>query len=148
MNSSSTYPYSFIKVKKTIEHIDALYELLKKRVHNISHNSLPTYNDHKNFVKNSPYRVWYLIKVHDGYIGSLYLLNDNCVGIFVDPNYDHAIEYAISWALMSHKPLPEIKSIRSSNFHINVSPSNDRLKKAIQNIGGTKIQTTFSLTIR
>ncbi len=148
MNSSPTDVYSFIKVKKTIEHIDALYDLLKKRVHNISHDSLPTYNEHKIFVENNPYRVWYLIKDYEGYIGSLYILNDNCIGIFVDPSSDQAIEYSISWALMNHKPLPGIKSIRSHNFHINVAPGNVKLKTAIQNIGGTKIQTTFSLTIR
>lgn len=148
MNSSLTYAYSFIKVKKNIEHIDALYELLKKRIYNISHSTLPAYNEHKNFVENNPYRVWYLIKDNNGYIGSLYLLNDNCIGIFVDPKYEQATEYAISWLLMKHKPLPGIKSIRSPNFHINVAPGNNSLKTAIQNIGGTKIQITFSFALK
>ena len=51
-----------IKVKRTVEDATLLFEILKKRTHTISHKSLPTFQEHKKFVLNHPYRVWFIVK--------------------------------------------------------------------------------------
>ena len=71
----------FESVKGTLKQIDALYDLLKKREHNISHQSLPTFEEHEIFVKSFPYKKWYLVTSQDGYIGSCYLDYNNSIGL-------------------------------------------------------------------
>ena len=71
-----------IKVENNkINHIRLLYILLSKRKYNISHKKLPSYREHKKFVINSPYRVWYLIKNVNRFIGSTYISKENNIGI-------------------------------------------------------------------
>ena len=88
MNNSQISP-KLIPVKKIDAHIDALYVILKNRKFNISSNSLPSFNEHKLFVINNPYRAWYLIEVDNSFVGSMYLMKDNCIGVYVvDQNED------------------------------------------------------------
>ena len=61
--------------------IHFLYKLLLSRKFNISHRKSPSIEDHRAFVLNHPYRNWYLIKFESDYIGTLYLSNENIIGI-------------------------------------------------------------------
>lgn len=135
---------SLVRVKPINEHMTVLYELLKNRKYNISNLKIPNYNEHKSFVINNPYRFWYLIGVGNVFIGTIYILKDNCIGIYVDNN-KKVIEKIIKWVLKNKKPLPAIKSIRASNFHINLSPDNKILAKMLKNMGAIPIQITYSL---
>ena len=54
-----------VRIKKIDTHIKVLYELLKKRKHNISNTSLPSFASHIKFVNNHTYRAWYLVKLDD-----------------------------------------------------------------------------------
>ena len=133
----------FVPVEKIDMHINALYKILKNRKFNISNNSLPSFSEHKLFVINNPYRAWYLIEVDNLFVGSMYLLNNNCIGLYVIDQDESIIKQTIEWVLKNKKPLPEIKSVRVSNFHINLPPNNRIFTKIIKSMGATSIQSTF-----
>ena len=76
------------KVRANYNHTKILYETLKKRKKNykISHKNLPTFKKHQDFVKNNPYRVWFLVFENKECIGTLYLSKMNEVGVFLIKN--------------------------------------------------------------
>ena len=123
----------------------ALYELLKNRKFNISNQNLPTFTEHRLFVLNNPYRAWYLIEVNKLFVGTMYLLKDNCIGIQVEEKNKYVIEKTIEWVLRNKKPLPGIKSVRASGFHINIAPNNKIFSSILRKMGATPIQLTYSL---
>jgi len=145
MNGVELSTISFEKVLGSTFQIDILYNLLKKRSHNISHILMPTKDEHVSFVLSHPYRVWYLIKDDDEYIGSVYVLRNNCVGVSIVNDDPLVFTEVIRFILDHHRPLKEIKSIRPSYFYINVSPSNEKIKLQLDLLGAKKIQITYSL---
>jgi hypothetical protein len=136
---------SFEKVRTTDKHVDALYALLKWRKHTISHRKMPSRQAHRKFIANHPYRVWYLVKAGDEYVGSIYLLDNNCIGVNIAGADAWLIPDAIEYVLTRHKPLPAVKSVRAADFHVNLAPSNRELKSALKKMGATLLQTTYSL---
>lgn len=138
-----------IKVNENLDyHIRILYILLSKRKYNISHLELPSYSAHKRFVVNSPYRVWYLIKKHEEFIGSLYITNDNIISINAENIDIDDYEIILKSALSNHDPLEPIKSVRNGNFLINVNPSNEILIKFVKKMGMEHIQSSFLIKPR
>lgn len=123
--------------------INVLFQLLKKRKHNISNKSLPTINSHIEFVKNHPYRAWYLIKLDDIYVGSTYVMKNNCIGISLIDDVS-IFPQVIKLISKKHKPLKEIKSVRPSNFYINIAPNNIDIESQLINLGAIKIQLSYS----
>ena len=123
--------------------INVLFQLLKKRKHNISNTSLPTINSHIEFVKNHPYRAWYLIKSDDIYVGSTYVMKNNCIGISLIDDVS-IFPQVIKLISKKHKPLKEIKSVRPSNFYINIAPNNIDIESQLINLGAIKIQLSYS----
>ena len=81
MKTTSASTLVLERITGTKAQIFNLYELLKKREKTISHKILPSFKEHTHFVRNHPYRIWYLIKSKNQFIGSVYLLNNNCLGI-------------------------------------------------------------------
>ena len=124
--------------------IKVLYQLLKNRKYNISNTSLPTINSHCKFVKNHPYRAWYLIKSNENYIGSTYVMESNCIGISLATDFSN-FPKIVELILKKHKPLKEIKSVRPSNFYINIAPNNKIISSVLRKMGATPIQITYSL---
>jgi hypothetical protein len=124
--------------------IEILFHLLYQRKHNISNTSLPTINSHIKFVKNHPYRSWYLIKSNGNYIGTTYVMDNNCIGIslILDVSNFPKIVEIIS---KKHKPLKEIKSVRPSNFYINIAPKDKKIESQLNKLGAKKIQSTYTL---
>ena len=135
----------FINVKCVESHILTLYNLLLNRRYNISNVSPPTLEDHRTFVLNYPYRAWYLIKIHNKFVGTIYLTDNNCIGVNIDTENYMLIVKSLEWILKKYKPLPEIKSIRTLNFHINTAPTNQILIEALKYINANLIQYTFIL---
>ena len=72
------------KIIPTSDQINLLYLQLKTRSHNISHKDLPSFEKHKNFVKNNPYRAWFVIRHETKYVGNIYIQFDNSVGLNLD----------------------------------------------------------------
>jgi len=133
------------KVTVTDDQIRALYDILIKRTHNISATTSPSIEEHIKFVQNHPYRIWYLVKVNSDYIGSAYLMENNCVGINLIRNYD-LFPNIVKTILKKHKPLKEIKSVRPPYFYINIAPDNEEVETQLMKLQAQKIQSTFILT--
>ena len=136
----------FIKVKSSDEHLSFLYDRLKNRVHSISHKRLPDFEEHKSFVENHPYRYWFLVKIRGKFLGSIYLQNDNSVGIDIENQHYNKYLSSILKSIKSKiKPLPEVKSVRPNFFFVNVSTKNKDLILALEKIGGKEVQKSFAL---
>ena len=70
----------------TIDDAKFLFDLLKQRegIVNISHKSLPTWEEHVEFIKNNTYQSWEIIWVDNARIGDIYLTDRDEIGIFLD----------------------------------------------------------------
>ena len=73
----------------TIDDAKFLFDLLKQRegIVNISHKSLPTWEEHVEFIKNNTYQSWDIIWVDDVRIGNIYLTDRDEIGIFLDKKF-------------------------------------------------------------
>ena len=138
---------SLIRVKKNEEHIRTLYKILEKRSINISHRSLPSYADHKRFVLAHPYRFWYLISENNNFIGNTYILRSNSVGITLLNEIERVTPVIITEIMKRHKPLSEIKSVRTATFDFNASPNNVDYISALKKMGAKLTQVTFSFEV-
>ena len=64
-----------------------LYEILKLRKFNISHDKLPEFDEHNKFVLGNLYRVWKFIDNGSQTIGTFYITCENVVSIsLIVPN--------------------------------------------------------------
>ena len=138
--------FIFEPVSTTDKHISALYQLLENRKKTISHSGMPKYSTHDKFVKNHPYRSWYLVKDAEHYIGSFYITTQNTIGINVFEENTRAVTLNIvSFVCNNYKPLPPIPSIRGERFAINVPPRNTLLTEALEEIGAQILQVTYTI---
>ena len=130
----------------TTEQIKILYDQLKSRLHNISHKKIPPLEDHELFVKNNPYRAWYIVKDNDCIIGNVYLQFDNSIGLNCQDDISE-IQIKIILNLICSKvsPLEAKASVRYGNFFINVASSNKSLQRKLSSIGLEETQRTYIL---
>mgnify|MGYP006081975727 FL=1 len=73
----------------TIDDAKFLFDLLKQRqgIVNISHKSLPTWEEHIEYIKNNTYQSWDIIWVDNVRIGNIYLTDRDEIGIFLDKEF-------------------------------------------------------------
>lgn len=142
---------SYIEIEKDIHcelaseknHFDKLYEMLKTRKHNISHNEMPDYEEHLKFCKNNPYRYWFIIFKNNSPIGTFYITNDNCVGLNLIKDDIKIYQAILNYIIIHMKPLPPVPSVVPKNFYCNISPSNKTLIKAAKSLGGHTTQISI-----
>lgn len=135
----------FELIEPNLVQIAILYELLLNKKNSISHEETPSYLEHAEFVKNHPYRIWYLVYKDNDPIGSIYLTQDNSVGLSFFEIDKELITHVIKKIITLHDPLPPLKSLRSKYFHLNVSTCNYRLISIFKDIGFPEIQCTFAI---
>ena len=133
------------KIIGTDVQIETLFDLLNRRVHNISNKVYPQLAEHIEFVRNHPYRVWYLVKINVNCIGAAYIMKNNCIGINLISDI-HLFPTLVKLILKTHKPLKEIKSVRPSYFYINIASDNIEIEDQLAKINAPKIQSTFILS--
>ena len=134
----------FKRVRGSDEDIHALYQLLQLRENNISHVAMPSLAEHYRFVKNHPYRFWYLVKKKKTPIGSIYFHFDNSIGVSIPRQSSSVIATALRRAVFLHRPLRAKKSVRSDQFYINSSPENHQLRRALRLIGWKLLQVSYA----
>ena len=125
------------------EHVELLYNLLINRKFGISHREKISFFTHKTFVKNNPYRKWFLIFKEKEFIGSYYCTYQNTVGINMKDEDFNLYKQIIPKITSTIKPLKEIPSIRNKRLTINVPINNKVLREALIDKGMNEIQTTF-----
>lgn len=127
------------RIVPSTEQIAILFDLLKNRKFSISHNSMPTSDEHDSFVRNHPYRGWWLIydaRDNSNVVGSVYVSVDNSVGINVDmEKIAFSAEYFTEILKEHIQPLPPEPSKRFGDFFYNVSPKNKDLINWLSNCG-------------
>ena len=124
------------EVSKNENSIKVLYELLKNRKFNISNKILPSYDDHKSFVLNHPYRKWFFVKKDNHLVGSVYIQYDNSIGInFEFSKVNFGFEEFIKEIYKTISPLKPQPSKVYSNFFVNVPILNKDLSKWLEEGG-------------
>ena len=111
----------FEKIIPTKSQLEKLYFLLKNKKYLISHNKIPSPEEHNKFVLENPYIDWYLLQKNNNLLGSIYFHKDNSIGLNLShPKKDDILEI-INTVKKNHYPLPSIKSVRRGEFFINIS---------------------------
>ncbi len=135
-----------IRLEKIIgnsEQIITLYELLKNRVHNISHKNMPNFYEHTNFVKNNPYKVWYLVLNSKKPIGSFYIKNNNSVGLKLSLQSSHIVDLIIKYITSNYKPEIAKASEVPPYFYFNVAKTNNELIDILNQLNKVPIQISY-----
>ena len=73
----------------TLDDAEFLYELLKQREGrvNISHRSIPTLTEQRDYIENHSYQSWDIIWVENNRVGNIYLTQRDEIGIFIDNKF-------------------------------------------------------------
>ena len=99
---------------------------------------MPSFRSHIKFVSSKPYKKWYVIKMSNNSIGSIYLSYQNEIGFFLKKEYDDVtISNSVIKSFMKKNPLNE--------YFVNISPKNTKLIKFYKNLGFSLLQKTFKL---
>lgn len=131
--------------------IDFLYLLIEQRMTepevNISA-TMPTIEQHRQFVHRRPYRYWYLIENEEGErVGYISATHRNEIGIVLLK--EHRRKGYGSEAVMEfmrlHEPEPAISSERRGSWLANVNPDNAASRAMFERLGGKLIQVTYEL---
>ena len=125
--------------------IEVLYSLLKKRTYSISHERLPTFEEHKKFVEGNPYRCWYIVKDTSESLGSFYIKGDNSIGLnLIEPTI-FLVEQIFDYVRKNFEPNPEDPSIIPGYYYINVPEKNEKLISILETLGEKRLQVSFKL---
>jgi len=115
-----------------------LYDMLKERdpIVNISHKQMPTYKEHKQFVRFKPYSKWYIVYCEGKKVGSAYLSKQNEIGIFLKKGrQNRGIGNVVLQLIMKKNPRPR--------YLANINPKNNRSIKFFKKNGFNLIQYTY-----
>lgn len=137
---------SFEKIIPSSFQIKTLYKVLQQREYSISNEGPPSFQDHKDFVSDHPYRHWYLIYKKSNCIGSVYVHYDNSIGInIVSSITTKTIDQILVFIKQTLKPLKPVSSLRYKDFFLNVPIKNRKLQSALGELGYTSTQISFVL---
>jgi RimJ/RimL family protein N-acetyltransferase len=116
-----------------------LYELLAERTadQSISHCSMPSYEQHVEFVNSVPYKAWYLIHNDDEIVGSIYLSKQREVGLFLFQKH--------AGKGYGAEALAQLRKYWPGKMLANVSPRNSRSIEFFKDQGFKLIQETYAL---
>ena len=122
----------------TLEDAEFLYGLLKQREGrvNISHRSIPTSTEHRDYIENHSYQSWDIILVDNNKVGNIYLTQRDEIGIFLDKKF-HGRGYG-SQALKQF-----IKKNGKKRYLANINPTNYKSIQFFGKHGFVHIQNTY-----
>lgn len=129
-------------------HVEFLYTVCKEREAenktNISF-KVPNYQEHRDFVRSGPYRMWFLITEYGQKAGYVSLSNKNEIGIVLLKEFRHKGigRVAVFTILKSVDPLPAIPGERAGHYIANINPSNKASRKMFESLGFEHIQETY-----
>lgn len=148
-NNKKVDNFKLIKIKPTSSQIKILYNLLKRRPKNISHKKMPNFSDHTKFVKNNPYRAWWILQDNnnkDIILGLAYVNYDNSVGLHLNlSEINFSASFFINKIKKNLKSLKAQKSKIYKDYYFNVSPTNIELINWLAKSGYKENQRSFSL---
>ena len=113
-----------------------LLKLLQERKpwQNISHKSMPSWDDHVAFVKSEPYKHWWIIRMNAMILGACYITHRNEISIqFLEGKQSC---YHLILTVMLEKAGP-------GTYYANVNPVNARVIRLFESEGFKHIQNTY-----
>ena len=132
------------RVIPTSTQTNQLFHQLTHRLHRISHECLPSFDNHARFVKNNPYRAWFIVKREAADLGNVYVQFDNSIGLNLPENVRSTELKDLLQLLYSEvEPLKAIPSVRFKNFFFNVASTNFDLQNKLADVGYRELQRTF-----
>lgn len=135
----------FERVTGSDPQVRVLYDLLHLRRYSISHKQVPPFEEHRDFVNDHPYRVWFLIKASSDYIGSVYVKDDNSIGLNLDPVSVDSVQTTLEFIRTKMVPMPAKASLVPDYFYINVAASNEALLRVLDKVAVKKLQVSYRL---
>ena len=135
----------FDPVQATDDHIQLLYDLLKRREHFISHLETPSFSDHSHFVKNHPYLHWYLVMQGTLCHGAFYIKHDNSIGFNLLTINVEIVNFCVDFIQANLSPQPALRSMVPDFFYINVACSNTKLLDVFSEMKMLPFQTSVRL---
>lgn len=124
-----------------------LYDLMKERNPeiNISHSTLPTFDEHIHFVRGRPFRCWYLIAYRSEWAGYISATHNNEIGIVLRKAFrgKGIGPEAIQMFIDVFSPLPASPSCRNGNWVANIAPGNSHSRHVFEKLGFEIIQHTL-----
>ena len=131
--------------KGMFETEEILYRLLAERdpVANISHQKMPTMEEHMAFVRRKPYQHWYLIQSWGEHIkvpewlGAIYITKDREIGIAIFKKHQGK-----SYGTVAMK---ELMDKHPGKLYANIAPGNMKSVKFFKRFGAKLIQQTYLL---
>jgi RimJ/RimL family protein N-acetyltransferase len=122
-----------------VPQVEFLYDLLAERdpVANISHREMPTFQNHWDFVKSRPYKVWCMVYADDDPVGAVYLTQQNEIGVFISEaeQRNGYGKQAVELLMQMHP---------SKRFLANIAPGNARSLAMFEKLGFWLIQLTLA----
>ena len=122
----------------TLDDAEFLYELLKQREGrvNISHRSLPTLTEQRDYIENHTYQSWDIIWVENNRVGNIYLTQRDEVGIFIDSKFQ-----ARGYGSQALKQFMEKNG--KKRYLANINPTNYKSIQFFGKHGFIHIQNTY-----
>lgn len=115
-----------------------LYELLQERrpEESISHRRMPSAREHAHFVRNHPYRNWWIIVHDDVPVGAAYVTQAFEVGIGIKRRHQgKGYGKAAVGQIMAMYPKQELLA--------NINPANERSARMFEALGFKMVQHTY-----
>lgn len=124
-------------------HIQVLYDLLAERQphESISHNGMPSFKEHFDFVRSEPYEAWYLAEVGADLVGSVYLSKRDELGVSIFRKWQgrgYASE-ALCMLMCLHP---------RARFYANVNPANDKSIALFTALNFKHVQNTYAVEVQ
>ena len=133
LNFVSVYALPFSQACHT------LYQLLMERLpeQSISHRHMPTYAAHCDFIARKPYREFVFIEDDGDYVGSIYLTEQNEIGIAIFKAHQGCGygKEAVKWMMERH---------HGERLLANINPKNERSIKMFEKLGFNLLQITLT----
>lgn len=114
-----------------------LYRLLKERTpfQSISHDSMPEWEEHQNFIESNPYLHWYIIENDSNVVGSMYLSKEREIGISIF-NFYKKRGYGTEAVNL-------LVNLHPGKFLANINQNNKAGIKFFEQFGAELIQNTY-----
>lgn len=137
----------FERVQLTQEHSEILYDLLNKRIHNISHKTMPSIEAHKEFIGSNPYLHWYIVFYENIPVGSFYIQPDNSVGLNLLEVRNEWISEILNYVVKNFTPMEPIPSKIPPYFFMNIPFNDEKMSKVLSELEIQPIQISYKVAM-
>jgi len=121
----------------TNQFAEMLYALLGERTKNqsISHEEMPSFDEHIAFIESRPYLYWYRIRNENSCVGAIYLTEKREIGIGIFKDFQGQ-GYAGA-------AINQLMGLHPGKFLANINPENEWSIHLFQKLDFKHIQNTY-----